>query len=144
MVAHDCDRLHRQLADPPAVEQVGKAMVEFAHQQYDPARPVTQGKLPLHRKFARQRGKFSPQHLARHCAGVELDPHEEPPARCIVELLRFQHIAAAFEQVRSDPRGDAGPVRTGKGEDKGGGHLHILQLGAWCRKPAGPHPIAGI
>ena len=61
VVGDDADEIHRQLADAPAVEQVGQAMVELRDQQHDPAlrRSVAQG--PGHaearRRAARSRAR---------------------------------------------------------------------------------------
>ncbi len=117
VIGDDCHGLHRQFADAPAVQQVGQAVIELADHDEHPPRPVAQRKLPVHRVFGGNRCELCADHFARCLARIELDPHEEGIARPVVELLRFEDVAAAFEQERRDARGDARAIGAGQGQD---------------------------
>ena len=73
-------------------------MVELADHDQHAARAVAQRQLPFHRQFACQRGELGAEGIARDRARIEFDAHEEGVAHPVVELLRFEDVAAALEQ----------------------------------------------
>ena len=122
MVGDDRHRIDRQFADAPAIEQVGEAMVELADHDHHPP-PVAAHELPVHRQLARERQESSAEALGPSSERIELDPHEKPVRLAVVELLRFEDIAALLEQEARDPRGDPRPVGAGEGEDERFAHV---------------------
>jgi len=119
MVGDDRRRRHRQLADAPAIQQVGQAMIELRDQQHDPAFLGLIAQGPAHGEPVGQ-GCETLTHLGDRASGVgpvEHQPHEEPVGLGIVELLRLENIAAVLEQMGGDRGHDAGTVRAGQGQN---------------------------
>ena len=113
VVGDDGDGIDRQLADAPAIEQVGKAMVKLAdHDQHAPP-PVAPDQLPVHCQLGGERLEGSAQGIGAGCQRIERDPHEEAVGGAVVELLRFEDIAALLEQEPGGPRGNPRPVSAG-------------------------------
>ena len=117
MVGDDPGHLHRQLADPPAIEQVGQAVVEPGDQQHDPHARAPVADRPVHPEIAR-RCRRNPWRSSASGRGpaVSLKTRrmKKRSLSGVVELLRFQDVAALVEEPACDPSHDPGPVPAGK------------------------------
>ena len=115
MVRHNSRDLHRQLADPPAVQNISQAMIELRHQNHHPLPLCPVSQIPVHREpHAHHTERLTqPRHIKLVLRMVQHDAGEEPAAFHIVELLRLTDVAAMFEDGRGDGGDDAGAVLTG-------------------------------
>jgi hypothetical protein len=114
MIGDDAGNLHRQLADTPAIEHVGQAVVEFRHQQHHPASFIAVTYLPLQLKPAGDNGKARLQAGQRHVGQLRLEneTHEESPGFGVAELLGFQDVVASRGEMAGYRSDDAGAIRT--------------------------------
>ena len=110
-----------ELARPPAVEEVGQAVVLLAREQHHPLGHVGVAQVPLHVELGGDglegRGQLVGAEAGREALGHDLDAQEERP------VVRSPCWAASSTDppVRGDQPGDGGhdadPVRAGDGED---------------------------
>jgi len=116
MVGNDGHGIDIQLNGAPAVQQVDEAMVRLADHDQHAAWAVLQGQLPAHAVFLGEHRELLAQLLPVIAIRIERNPHKKPVATAvfavIIELLRFENVAAAFEQERRHPCGDTRPVVT--------------------------------
>ncbi len=110
-----------ELSGPPAVEQVGHAVVLLAGEQHDPLGHVGVAQLPLHGEFGCRRPERRPQLVgadpARQTVGCDLDAQEEHPRGQVAMLGRLEHGTAEPGQQAGDRGHDAHPVRADDRED---------------------------
>ena len=117
MVGDDGRNVHGLLAPPPAIEQVGQAVVEFGDEDHHLARLAAVPQLPVRLQFIAQRGQKRPQRGHIHLAGgtAEHHAHEEAVFQRVVELLRRHDVAPRLIDERGDLHHNAGLVGTGEG-----------------------------
>ena len=119
IIGDDRDRIHREFAAAPAIEEIDQAMVEARHHEHDALQLIDGAHRPCHREADRDRLESLAQlfDVRMRRGGVEHDPHEEVASLDIVELLGVENVEAAVEQRGRDLRHDPGPVDAGQGEN---------------------------
>jgi len=118
VVGDDGGDIHRQLADPPAIEQVGQAVVGLAGQDHHPLAHRRVAQAPAHGELLGQRGERLAQVIGGQVVGPEHHPHEEDVRLGVVELLRVEDVAAGLGQEGRNRRDDAATIGAGDGEDQ--------------------------
>ena len=112
VVGDDARDVHDELARSPVVEDVGQAVVELGDHQQHLLPLVRVSDRPVHVKGLGDGREAVAHRLDRAVAGeVEDDPHEEAGRLGVVELMRFEDVATALEEVGRDRRHEAGAVR---------------------------------
>ncbi len=116
MIADDADRLHVQLADPHPVKQIAEAVVEAGdHEQHlaprssHPQRQVETEALHLFIDAGAE-GRLRLSHR-------EGDPHEEHAGFRIIELMRFENVAAMGRNAHRNGSYDAAAIGAAKRQD---------------------------
>jgi hypothetical protein len=123
IVGDDSGDLHVEFADAPAIEQIGEAMVEARDEQQHAQLLRARAHPPVHAEGCGDRAEAFGQRLHPGAlAEAEDDAHEEAAGDLVVELVGFGDVGAAGEQMLRHGGDDAGPVRTGEGENVGVRH----------------------
>ncbi len=119
MIGDDAHRLHVQLADPPAIDEVDEAMIRFGDEDHHALLVRAGPHQPCEVEVLRDPGKIRAQRLVfRGLAdAIEHDAREELAGFGRIELLRVENVATVPEQTCRHGRDDAGPVGAGKGEN---------------------------
>jgi hypothetical protein len=106
---------HLKFAGPPAIENIGKAVIGLRDQQHDPAAAGAVAHLPVHAETFGDRGESGLQRrkFDRQIGGVEYHPHEEMTGLDVVELLGVENVLPIMSQKRRHRGYDAGTIRTG-------------------------------
>ncbi len=108
-----------ELARPPAVEQVGQAVVLLAREQHDPLGHVGVADVPLHVELRGDvlegGGEFVGAERER--LGADLDAQEELARVEVGVLSRLDHRPAERRDEAGDGGHDADAVRARDGED---------------------------
>ena len=112
MIGDDRNRIHRQFAAAPAIEEIDEAMVETRDHERDALALIGRAHRPGHRECGGDRLEFFAQSLdvRMRRGGVEHHPHEEVAGLRIVELLGVENVEPAVEQGGRDLRDDPRPV----------------------------------
>ena len=129
MIGDDRGWNHLQLAGPPAIENIGKAMVGFGDQQHDPLARGAVAHPPVHLEAVRDGAEPGLQSRQRDgkIGGGEYNPHEEMAGFDIVELLRVENVLPVMGEECRNGGYDAGPVGAGQGQ-----HELMIGHGAAC------------
>jgi hypothetical protein len=108
MVRDDADQIHVQLADPPPVEEIGKAVVELGGKHENPL-ALTK---PLDAECHGMTFSDGCETVANAFDGgarpddVEDNAHEEALAFRIVKLVGVENVAAVLKQMSGDGGND--------------------------------------
>ena len=124
MVGDDRGRVHRKLADPPAIENIDETVIGFRDQEHHLAPRGAIAHLPVHAEALGERREAGLQRLQfdREVGGGEHHPHEELPGFDILELLGIENVLPVMGKKRRDGRNDAGTIRAGQSQ-------HVLVIG---------------
>ena len=120
MIRDDRGGYHLQLAGPPAIENVGKAVIGPGDEQHDPLAGSAVAHPPVHPEAVRDRGKpgLQSRQCDREVSGGEDNPHEEMAGFEIIELLRVENVLPVMGKECRNRGNDAGPVGAGQGQDE--------------------------
>ena len=115
VVGDDGGRDHLKFAGPPAIEDIGKAVIGLRDQQHDAAAAGAVAHLPVHAEAFGDRRESGLQRrkMDREIGGVEHHPHEEMAGLDVVELLGVENVLPIMGQKRRHGGDDAGTIRTG-------------------------------
>ncbi len=115
VIGDDRGRDHLEFAGPPAIQDIGKAVIGFRDQQHHPAAGGAVTHLPVHAEALRDACESGLQRrkIDREVGGVEHHPHEEMTGLDIVELLGVKNVLPIMGKERRDGRDDAGAIGTG-------------------------------
>jgi hypothetical protein len=111
--------VHRQLALPPAPDQVGEAMVLLRGQDHHPAALLRIAQPPVHGVFLGQPAQAFAQRGRLAGPGVEHHAHEEAARLLVVELHGVEDVRPTLEQRGRHARHDARLIGAGEGQDHG-------------------------
>jgi hypothetical protein len=138
MVGDHRGDVHRQLAAPPAPDQVGQAVVGLRGQDHHLAALLAAPERPGPGVALRERGEGGAPGGGVGVAGIEHHAHEEAAGLLVVVLLGVEDVGPALEEQGRDPGHDAGPVVAGERQDH---RLQALQAAPLQVKPPGPQAI---
>ena len=113
MVGNDARDFHAQFADPPAIEDIGEAMVELGNQQHHLGPRRARDDFVFHVELGREIFHRVTELVDRRVRlrRVERHAHIEAVRFDGVELVRFPDIETAFEQSGRHGGDDARTVR---------------------------------
>ena len=95
MIGYDADHIHPQFADTRAIEQIDQAMVGLRYQYHNLARFVLRADLPGHPILVSDQAEAVDERSdVSFVAEIEDDAREETASFGVVELVRFEDVAA--------------------------------------------------
>jgi hypothetical protein len=114
MIGDDRGRVHREFAGPPAIQNIGQAVIGLRDQQHHAAAAGAVAHLPVHAEALRDGGESGLQcrQIDGEIGGVEYHAHEEMASLDVVELLGVEDVLSVMGKKRRHRGDDAGAVRT--------------------------------